>query len=78
MAQCYDIHRREVPPYKTGDKLWLNGQKMTINHPMKKLYHKWLSTYSVAKAISWNAYRLKLPSYFSHVHPVFSITLLRS
>ena len=44
---------------------------------MKKLDHKWLGLYLVEKAISSSAYWLKLPSSFSCIHPVFSVTLLR-
>src|SRR6266481_755817 len=44
---------------------------------MKKLNYKWLGPYVIDKVISQNAYRLKLPSSFGQVHPVFSVTLLR-
>src|SRR5882724_8706277 len=28
MAQFYDAHRREVPLYEVGDKVWLNGHNI--------------------------------------------------
>src|SRR5882724_7281594 len=77
MARFYDAHWREAPLYMVGDKVWLNGQNITTIHPMKKLDHKWLGPYPVDKVISWNAYRLKLPSSFGQTHPMFSVTLLR-
>ena len=43
---------------------------------MKKLDYKWLSPYIIEQVISHNAYQLKLPAFFSKVHPVFSVTLL--
>jgi len=43
---------------------------------MKKLNYKWLSPYIIDWVISPNAYQLKLPSSFSQVHPIFSVTLL--
>jgi len=77
MAQFYDIHHREAPLYDIGDKVWLNGQNVTMTQPTKKLDHKWLSPYPVEKVILQSAYHLKLPSSFSQTHPVFSVTLLR-
>ena len=64
MARFYDAHRREAPLYAVGDKVWLNGQNITMTHLMKKLDHKWLGPYPVDKVISWSAYRLKLPLSF--------------
>jgi len=65
MARFYDVHRREAPLYEVRDRVWLNGQNITMTRPMKKLDHKWLGLYSVEKVISRSAYRLKLPSSFS-------------
>src|SRR5882724_11620753 len=47
MAHFYDAHHKEAPLYKVGDKVWLNGQNITITHPMKKLDHKWIGLYVV-------------------------------
>src|SRR5882724_11000186 len=77
MAHFYDAHRREAPLYTVGDKVWLNGQNITMTHLMKKLDHKWLGPYPVDKVISRNTYRLKLPSSFGRSHPLFSVTLLQ-
>src|SRR5882724_7320540 len=44
MARFYDAHQREAPLYTVRDKVWLNGQNITMTHPMKKLDHKWLGT----------------------------------
>ena len=43
---------------------------------MKNLDYKWLGPYVVEWVISRSAYRLKLPTSFGNVHPVFSVTLL--
>jgi len=77
MAQFYNVHRREVPLYVVGDKVWLNGQNITMTQLMKKLDHKWLSPCSVNKVISQSAYWLKLLSSFGHTHPIFLVTLLK-
>src|SRR5882724_11525457 len=77
MAHFYNAHQRETPLYMVGDKVWLNGQNITMTRLMKKLDHKWLGPYPVDKVISQSAYRLKLPSSFGQTHPVFSVTLLQ-
>src|SRR5882724_4830462 len=66
MAQFYNVHRREVPLYVVGDKVWLNGQNITMTQPLEKLDHKWLSPYSVDEVNSWSAHWFKLPSSFGH------------
>src|SRR5882724_5096243 len=77
MAQFYNTHHREAPLYKTRDKVWLNGQNITMTQLTKKLDHTWLGPYPIEKVILQNAYHLKLPSSFGQTHPVFSVTLLR-
>src|SRR5882672_9287530 len=76
MAHFDDTHQKEAPLYTVGDKVWLNGQNITMTRPMKKLDHKWLGPYPVDKVVSRSAYRLKLPLSFGRTHPVFSVTLL--
>ena len=76
MSCFYDAHCREAPLYMVRDKVWLNGQNIPTTHLMKKLDYKWLGPYAVDKVISWNAYRLKLPSFFSQIHPFLLVTLL--
>ena len=56
MARFYDAHQRESPLYAVRDKVWLNGQNITMTCPMKKLDHKWLGPYPVDKVISWSTY----------------------
>ena len=77
MAQFYDAHRHEAPKYSIGDKVWLSSENIRTTHPTKKLNYKWLGPYTIDWVISHNAYRLKLPTSFGQVHPVFSVTLLR-
>src|SRR5882672_7833528 len=56
MTHFYDAHWREAPLYVVGDKVWLNGQNITMTCPMKKLDHKWLGPYPVVKVISGSTY----------------------
>jgi len=71
MASFYNTHQREAPLYKVRDKVWLNGQNVTMTQLMKKLDHKWLGLYLIKKVISQSAYRLKLPSSFSQTTQYF-------
>src|SRR5882724_10655311 len=73
----YNAHHREALLYEIGDKVWLNGQNITMTRPTKKLDHKWLGPYPVKKVISQSAYHLKLPSSFGQTHLVFLVTLFR-
>src|SRR5882724_6309873 len=49
MARFYNAHWREAPLYKVGDRVWLNGQNITMTQQMKKLDNKWLRPYPVEK-----------------------------
>jgi len=76
MATFYDVHRREMALFKLETK-YSSTDRATPQVICEEVNYKWLSQYLVEKAILWNAYRLKLPSFFGNVHPVFSVTLLR-
>ena len=76
MARFYDAHRREAPKYNVSDKVWLSSENIRTVRLTKKLDYKWLSPYVVEQVISRSAYRLKLPTSFGNIHPVFSVTLL--
>ena len=58
--------------------MWLSSENIRTIHLTKKLDYKWLGPYVVKQAISRSAYRLKLPTSFGKIHPVFSVTLLHS
>src|SRR5882672_3791852 len=77
MAHFYDAHQKEALLYAVRDKVWLNGQNITMTRLMKKLDHKWLGLYPVDKVISWSAYQLKLLFSFGQTYPIFSVTILQ-
>src|SRR6266481_1181581 len=77
MARFYDADQQEASKYNVGDKVWLSFENIKMTQPMKKLDYKWLGPYAINQVISRSAYRLKLPSSFRQIHPVFSVTLLR-
>ena len=76
MARFYDAHQHKAPKYNVVDKVWLSLENVRTVHPMKKLNYKWLGPYVVEWVISCSAYWLKLPTSFSNIHPIFSVTLL--
>jgi len=51
MAGFYDTHHREAPLYEVRDKVWLNGQNITMTWLTKKLDYKWLGPYPTEKVI---------------------------
>ena len=76
MAWFYNAHRHEASKYSVGDKVWLSSENIRTTRPTKKLDYKCLGPYTIDRVISRNVYRLKLPTSFGQVHPVFSVTLL--
>ena len=73
MAQFYDSHQHEAQKYNVGNKVWLSSENMGTVCLAKKLDYKWLGPYVIEQVISRSAYRLKLPTSFSRIHPVFSL-----
>ncbi len=58
MKHCYTQSWQDAPKYKEGGMIWLNLQNNTTRCPIKKLDHKWLGPFKVAKAISPAAVKL--------------------
>ena len=52
LTRAADDNWSEAPLYVVGDKVWLNGQNITMTCLMKKLDHKWLGPYPVDEVIS--------------------------
>ena len=77
MARFYDVHQCNAPKYNISNKVWLSSENIRTVCLTKKLNYKWLGPYVIERVISHSAYRLKLPTSFGQVHPVFSVTLLR-
>lgn len=77
MARYYDAHRTDLEIFKVGDKVWLDSRNIKTTRPTKKLDDKWFGPFPIDKILSRNAYRLKLPTHFKKVHPVFHVSLLR-
>ena len=77
MARYYDVHHREAERFEAGDKVWLDSRNIKTTRPTKKLDDRWYGPFVVEKALSRNAYRLKLTKAFSKLYPVFHVSKLR-
>jgi hypothetical protein len=76
MVCFHDVHRREAPEFRIGDKVWLDGRDMWTTRPTKKLDDKWYGPFEIERIVNRNAYRLKLPHQL-RVHPTFHVSKLR-
>jgi hypothetical protein len=76
MKGYYDAKRDEAPEIKVNSKVWLEGTNITPFRPMKKLAEKRYGPFQVLKKIGPSSYKLKLPTTWKGVHPVFNEILL--
>ncbi len=69
------LHHQSAPEYKVGDKVWLNLQNYSTDHPMKKLDDKWAGPFTITKVISPTAVKLQLTAWEKNIHPVMSVSV---
>src|SRR5258708_5129230 len=74
MKQYYDQNHQAALEYKVGDRVWLSLQNYSLDHPMKKLDHKWAGPFLITKVISPAAVKLRLSTQEKHVHPIVSVS----
>ena len=77
MARFYDQDHREAEVFQPGDKVWLDGRNIKTVRPTKKMDDRWFGPFVIDKAVSRNAYKLKLTHAFAQLYPVFHVSLLR-
>lgn len=77
MARFYDAHHADAPVYKVGDKVWLDAKDIKTKRPTKKFDDKWYGPFEITKVVNRNAYKLRLPTLFKSLHPVFHVVKLR-
>lgn len=81
-----DRHRKSFdrkvipsPVYQPDQLVWLLGRRnIRTTRPSLKPDHRHLGPFPIIRAISNDAYLLRLPPYFSRLHPVFHTSLLES
>ncbi|ESK83996.1 hypothetical protein Moror_11546, partial [Moniliophthora roreri MCA 2997] len=76
-ARFYNKNRKPAPELHKGQLVWLSRRNIKTTCPSQKLDHRKLGPYPIEKRIhDTDAYKLKLPSYLSRLHPVFHVSLL--
>jgi hypothetical protein len=76
MKQNYDQHKNPSQEYKEGDKVWLEETNITTDRPMKKLNDKRYGPFDVIEKVGRASYKLRLPTTWKKVYPVFNEVLL--
>jgi hypothetical protein len=74
-AQQSWVKNCDMPKYKEGDLVWLEGRNLRINQPTAKLAPRRHGPFKVIQVMSAVNYCLELPTQWS-IHPVFHIDLL--
>jgi hypothetical protein len=74
-AQQSWVKHHNMPKYKEGDQVWLEGKNLRINQPTAKLAPRRHGPFTVIKVLSLVSYQLALPTQWS-IHPMFHIDLL--
>ncbi len=69
------VKHKDMPKYKEGDLVWLEGRHLRTNQPVIKLAPKRHGPFPIVQVMSPVNYRLKLPTQWS-IHDVFHINLL--
>ena len=76
IARYYSQHQTPAPEYHIGDQVFLNTRDIKTTCSSPKLAHHYLGPYVIQWRVGRNAYRLKLPTSMTHIHPVFNIVKL--
>src|SRR6266702_1303210 len=74
-AQRLWVKNKDMPKYKEGDLVWLEGHHLRTNQPAVKLAPKQHGPFPIIQVMSPVNYRLKLPTQWS-IHDMFHIDLL--
>lgn len=64
-----------IPPFKKGDKVWLEGRNITTTHPSVKLAPKRHRPFTIEDMLGPVTAKLRLPHQWK-IHPVFHTSLL--
>ena len=75
-SRYYNKRVATAPHYKPDQLVWLLRRHIKTTRPSDKLEHRRLGPFPIDCAVSNLAYRLRLPSYLSRLHPVFHVSLL--
>ena len=76
MARYYNQCRTLALEYHTGDRVFLDARDIKTTCPSPKLAHRYLRPYVIQWRVGRNAYRLKLPTSMTRIHPVLNVVKL--
>ena len=76
MVRYYNQRQTPAPEYHIGDWVFLDAGDIKTTRPSPKLAHCYLGPYVIQQRVGRNAYRLKLPTSMTHIHPVFNVVKL--
>jgi hypothetical protein len=74
-AQQSWVKHHDIPKYKEGDQVWLDGKNLRVNQPTAKLAPRRHGPFKIIQVMSTVNYCLELPTQWS-IHPMFHIDLL--
>ena len=74
-AQRSWVKNKDMPKFKMGDQMWLEGCHLHTNQPTTKLVPGRHGPFAIVQVMSPVNYCLELPTQWS-IHPVFHIDLL--
>jgi hypothetical protein len=74
-AQQSWVKHHDMPKYKEGDLVWLEGKNLHTTQPTAKLAPRRHGPFKIIQVMSAVNYHLKLPTQWS-IHPMFHINLL--
>ena len=74
-AQMSWVKHHDMPKYKVGDQVWLEGRHLHMNQPTVKLAPRRHGPFPIVQVMSPVNYRLQLPTQWS-IHDVFHTDLL--
>ena len=76
MKKFYDRHCSPTPEFGVGSKVLLDNSDLAIARPTRKLSERRSGPFEIVEKVGTHAYRLKLPSQWKQVHPVFHVSKL--
>ena len=76
IAKYYNQHQTLAPEYHIGDRVFLDAGDIKTTCPSPKLAHRYLRPYVIQWRVGRNAYRLKLPTSMTCIHPMFNVVKL--
>ena len=66
----------ELPPFKKGDQVWLDGKNIHTDHSSEKLRSKHVGPFEIINTIGTVNFKLKLPKSWKRIHNVFHTSQL--